>query len=143
MPTDIREDDRLFVPAGQGRVAFVDVRDLGEVAAHVFADPAPHRGRGYLLTGPVAVTFDEVASELSRVLDRPIEYVPAGVVSYARHLRGRGLPLPAVVVQTILHVGLRRGDAEAVDPTLADLLGRPPRSIVDYIVDHAELWRAP
>lgn len=140
---DIRDDDRLFVPAGQGRVAFVDVRDLGEVAARVFADPAPHRGRGYVLTGPVAVTFDEVADELSRVLERSIDYVPAGVLPYARHLRARGLPLPAVVVQTILHVGLRRGDAEAVDSTLADLLGRPPRTIVDYVADHAELWRTP
>lgn len=139
---DIRDDDRLFVPAGQGRVAFVDVRDLGEVAARVFADPARHRGRGYLLTGPVAVTFDEVARELSRALQRPIAYVPAGVLAYARHLRTRGLPLPAVAVQTILHVGLRRGDAEGVDPTLEDLLGHPPRTIVDYIADHLGLWGA-
>jgi hypothetical protein len=46
-------------------------------------------------------------------------------------------------VQTVLHVGLRRGGAEEVDPTLAVLLGRPPRDLITYITDHAQLWRTP
>ena len=63
---DIVEDDRIYLPAGNGRVAFIDTRDIGDVAGAVFADPAPHRGKGYTLTGPRAVTFDEVASDPQR-----------------------------------------------------------------------------
>ena len=37
---DIREEPRLHVPAGRGRVAFVDLRDPGEVAAMALIDPA-------------------------------------------------------------------------------------------------------
>ncbi|MDC0668725.1 NmrA family NAD(P)-binding protein [Nannocystis radixulma] len=133
---DLRERDELFVPAGRGRVAWIDTRDLGELAADVLLTPAEHRGRGYTLTGREACGFAEVAELLSRALGRPIHYTPASALGYARRLRARGLPLGQVLVLTILHLGLRRGHAEAVD-----LLGRPPRTIADYIADHAALWR--
>lgn len=141
--TDIHEQDRIHVPAGDGRVAFVDTRDLGEVAAMVLVDPAPHAGRGYTLTGPRAVTFAEVADLLTEALGRRIDYEPASVLGYLRHLRAQGLPITQALVQTVLHTGLRRGDAEQVDPTLAGLLGRDPRDIADYVDDHVALWRRP
>ena len=90
---DIRDDDRLFVPAAQGRVAFIDAVDIGEVAATVLADPMAHAGRGYTLTCPQAVTFEEVAQMLTDALGRSIAYTPASALGYMRHLKDRGLPI--------------------------------------------------
>lgn len=137
---DIRDDDRVFVPAGDGRVAFVDVTDLGEIAALIFDDPAPHRSQGYTLSGPEALTFVQVAALLSEVLGRPIIYEPASALGYARHLHGRGLPLAQVAVQTVLHLGLRKGDAGTVEPTVERLLGRSARSLEAFIRDHGDIW---
>lgn len=138
---DIAEDDRLHVPAGPGRVAFIDARDIGEVAARVLADPSGHERRGYHLTGPEALTYEEVAALLTDLLGRPVRYEPASVLGYLRHLAQQGRPVPLVVVQTILHVGLRRGDAEEVTDTLPRLLGRPARTLHDYVRDHLEVWQ--
>lgn len=137
---DIRQDHRLFLPAAHGRVAFVDVRDVGDLVARAMLDTSL-RNRAFTLTGPESVTFDEVAVMLSEVLGRPIRYEPASVAGYARHLHGRRMPWGQVGVQTLLHVGLRFGQAEQVDPTLANLLGRPTRTVRQYIEDHAPLWR--
>lgn len=137
---DVCEDQRLYVPAGAGRVAFVDCRDLGEVAAQSFVDPAL-KNRAVTLTGPETFSFQDVARVLSETLGRPIRYEPASVPGYFRHLRRRGMPFGQCAVLVILHVGLRRGDADQVDPTLGELLGRRPRSLVDYVRDHAHLWR--
>lgn len=141
---DIVEDGRLYVPAAQGRVAFVDVRDIAAVAAEVFTDPAEFDGAALTLTGPAAVRFDAVAGALRAALGRPVRYVPASVPGYAWHLRvRRGLPWGQIAVQTVLHLGLRRGAAERVDPTLGRLLGRlgrSPRGIEDYVRDHVPLW---
>ncbi|MEU4366758.1 SDR family oxidoreductase [Micromonospora chersina] len=138
---DIREDDRIYLPAGRGRVAFVDTRDLGDVAATVFADPVAHGGAAYTLTGPQAFDFDEVAALLTEVLGRPVRYQAAGVAGYLRHLRRRRTPLTQALVQAVLHTGLRRGQAERVDPTLPRLLGRPPRTLRQYVQDHRERWQ--
>ncbi len=140
---DIVEDDRVFVPARDGRVAFIDPRDIGAVAAAVFVAPGDHVGQAYTLTGPEAVTFDQVAATLTAELGRPIRYEPASVLGYAQHLHGQGLPVAQVLVQTVLHTGLRKGDAETVDPTLSTLLGRPGRSLATYVHDHAARWAPP
>jgi uncharacterized protein YbjT (DUF2867 family) len=138
---DIVEDDRLFVPAGDGLVTFVDVRDVAEVAVNALLDPASHHGRTYTLTGPEPVAFRQAADMLTAALGRPIRYEPARILAYAGHLkRRRGLPMVQVAVLTLLHVGLRFGQAEAIDPTLARLLGHHPRTLVQYIQDHRSLW---
>ena len=136
---DIVEDDRVFIPAGEGRVAFIDARDIGEVAALALTEDG-HRGQAYHLTGPEAMTIDEVAAVLSDVLGRTIRYEPASALGYFRHLRGQGLVVVQAVVQTILHVGLRKGDAEPVTDTVERLLGRPARTVREYLTDYAATW---
>ncbi len=137
---DIMENDRLYVPAGQGRAAFVDVRDVAEVAADALLDPASHAGKAYTLTGPVAVSFAEAASILSEVLARTIRYEPASIAGYAFHLHRRGLSAAQIAVQTVLHVGLRFGQAQAIDETLSTLLQRPGRTLHEYVTDHVATW---
>jgi uncharacterized protein YbjT (DUF2867 family) len=140
---DIVEDDRLFVPAGDGLVTFVDVRDVAEVAVNALLGPATHHGRTYTLTGPDPVTFHQAAELLTAALGRPIRYEPAGMLAYAGHLKRRGMPMGQVVVLTLLHVGLRFGQAATVDPTLARLLDHQPRTLDQYIHDHQVLWARP
>ncbi|MDP1821898.1 MAG: NmrA family NAD(P)-binding protein [Archangium sp.] len=140
--SDIIEDDRVYVPAGDGEVAFVDVRDLGLVAARVFQDPAPHRRQGYRLTGPRCFTFQQAAAVLTEVTGRPIRYVPASMAGYAWHLVARRrLALMQAVIQTYLHVGLRHGDAALVDPLLEQLLGKPSRDLAHFLHDSPQAWK--
>ncbi|HEY3437654.1 MAG TPA: NmrA family NAD(P)-binding protein [Actinotalea sp.] len=137
---DIVSDRRIVLPAGDGRVAFIDTRDIGDVAAVVFADPAGHRGAGYVLTGGRALRFADVAAILSRELGATVTYAPTSALAYLRHEQRAGLPFVQALVQTVLHTGLRRGQAETVDPTLQHLLGRPPRTLEAYVHEHRDLW---
>ncbi len=109
---DIVRCNRIYLPAGHGRAAFVDVRDIGAAATVVLAEPCAHAGKGYALS----------------------------IVGYARHLRRQGMPVPRVLVQTILHTGLRYGQGESLDPALERLLGRPPTSLQQYVHDHRSTW---
>jgi uncharacterized protein YbjT (DUF2867 family) len=138
---DIREDDRIVLPAGNGRVAFLDARDVGEVAALALTAPAAHAHRSYRLTGPAASSFAEAAELLTAALGRRIRYQPASLPGYALHLRRRGLPWGQAVGQAVSAAALRYGEGAAVDPTLPRLLGRPARTLADYVRAHAALWR--
>lgn len=137
---DIVLDKRIFVPAGAGRAAFVDVRDVAQVAVDALIAPESHKGQAYTLTGPEALSFADAAGILSNEISRTILYQPASIPSYFFHLRRRGLPFGQVLVQTILHVGLRFGQAETVDRTLERLLGHRPRTLQEYVRDHRGLW---
>jgi uncharacterized protein YbjT (DUF2867 family) len=136
---DLQRDDRLYVPAGGGRVAWVDTRDLGEAAARAFVDPAA-RQAAWTLTGPESATFAQVARVLSEELGREIRYEPASLLGYLWHLRRRrGLAWGEALVHGLLHVSLRFEGQAAVDPTLERVLGRRPRTVRDTIRDHREL----
>ncbi len=137
---DIVDDGRIYVPAGQSEVNWIDVRDVAEVAALVLLSPAAHRGQNYTLAGPGPVPWSDVTAALTRVLGRPVRYEAASVLGYMRHLSRQGLPRGAILVQAVLHVLLRFGQGTTVDPTLERLLGRPGRSILEYVEDHAELF---
>lgn len=138
---DIVEDGRIYVPAGRGRAAFVDVRDVAAVAASALVDPEAHRAKAYTLTGPAPVSFAEAAATLSDALGRTIRYERASLAGYALHLHRRGMAAPQIAVQTLLHVGIRFGRAEAVEPTLGALLGRPSRTLRDYVFDRLATWQ--
>lgn len=66
-------------------------------------------------------------------------YVPAGRKP-VNWVDVRDIAEVAALVQTILHFLLRFGQGGTVDPTLERLLGRPGRSVQQYIADHAALW---
>ncbi len=136
---DIVDDNRLYVPAKQGRVAFLDVLDIADVAVTVFVDRDRHLQMAYTLTGPEAHTFADVAALLTAVLGRPITYEPASVPGYIWHLwRKQQLPIVQAIVQTVLHTGLARGDAEAVLDTVRQLTGNPSRSFRAYLERRAQ-----
>jgi uncharacterized protein YbjT (DUF2867 family) len=136
---DIRRRSEIYVPAKRGKVAFVDVRDVAELAARSFVEPV-FKNRALTLTGPNALTFDQVARILSRELGRDIRYRPASIPGYLLHLRRQGAGWSKALIQTVLHLGIRFGNAEKVDPTLEQWLGRKPRTLSQYVHDHLHLW---
>ena len=63
--SDVRDRDAIMVPAGAGATAFVDAEDVGAVAAAALLAPAAHRNTAWTVTGPRALTYDEVAQILT------------------------------------------------------------------------------
>lgn len=137
---DIRQDNRIYLPSAMGLVNFVDTRDIAEVAVQALANPEKHSMGEYTLVGQEAVSFDDVAACLSKVLGRPIRYEAASILGYGWHLRKKKMPLVQVLVQTVLHTGIRKGQAHIEDDTIVQLLDRPARTIEAYIHDHQQLW---
>jgi uncharacterized protein YbjT (DUF2867 family) len=133
---DIVERDQIFVPAGDGATSFVDARDVGELAAVVLTEDG-HANRAYDLTGPAALTYEEVAAVFSDALDRPITYADPSILTFVRRMRSRGEPLPFVALMVGIYTNARLGFADRVTDDVARLLGRPPRDVGTFAADYA------
>ncbi|MDZ7630259.1 MAG: NmrA family NAD(P)-binding protein [Gemmatimonadaceae bacterium] len=140
---DIREHDEILVPAGDGRTAFVDARDVGAAAAHVLLDraDAPSARRAYDLTGRDALSYDEVAAILSQVCGRTIRYRHPSLLRFYRAMRGRGHPRGFIMVMMALYSTARMGLAAQLSNDLEELLGRPPISLRQFAQDMVEAFR--
>jgi uncharacterized protein YbjT (DUF2867 family) len=64
----------LAVPSGGGSEAFVDAADIAAVAAETLLNPGAHAGALYALTGPQAITFQDVAVTITAVSGQPVVY---------------------------------------------------------------------
>jgi uncharacterized protein YbjT (DUF2867 family) len=135
----VRAGGPLVAPAGQGRVAMIDPRDVAAVAAAVLVGDG-HEGRTYELTGPEAVSYADVARELSAAIGAPVEYVDAPEEAARQGLEASGMP--GWLVEHLVGVfGLiRSGAFERTTDAVRELTGREPRTIADFARDHAALY---
>lgn len=139
---DIRDRDDIFVPAGKGKTAFVDVRDLAAVAVKALTEPG-HENRAYPLTGSEALDYYQVAEIMTEVLGRKIVYSNPSPIAFAWAMQRRGEPLGYIAVISGIYLTTRLGMAAAVLPDLAQLLGRPPITMRQFVQDFAHVWAPP
>ena len=138
--SEITERGELFVPAGDGETSFVDARDVAAVGVETVVDPI-HRNRAYDLTGPDGLTYHDAAAIFSDVLGRDIEYADPGLVEFVVTATSRGVSLPFALVQAIVYTTARFGLAGRVTDDVERVLGRPPRSLAEFVGDHTAEFR--
>lgn len=137
---DLVEADDIFVPAGGGRTAFIDARDIGAVAAGVLTEPG-HENKAYNLTGSEALSYGEVAAIMAEELGRPITYSDPSPLAFARRFRRRGYPGGMVNVMLGIYLTTRLGMAAGISPDVERLLGRPPITMRQYVRDYAATFQ--
>src|SRR3954471_24792843 len=70
----VRDRGRIELPFGRGKTSPVAAADVARVVAAVLADPGPHLGQTYELTGPRSQDIHGVAREFSAALGREVAY---------------------------------------------------------------------
>ncbi|MBI1299178.1 NAD(P)H-binding protein [bacterium] len=137
---EIRNEDAIFVPAGMGKTAFIDVRDIAAVAVKALTEA----GRGvksYELTGNVAYDYAEVAAMMTEVLGRPIRYADPSLPRFAWRMWRNGQPLAYTAVVSAIYTTTRFGAASTITTDTGDVLERKPISLHQFIDESAAIWQ--
>ena len=130
----------VFVPAGEGKVSFIDARDIASVAATVLTEDG-HRGQGYALTGPAALSFGEAAAIISKASGKDVKYVSVTESDARGALTKAGLQPPQVEFMLGLFSVIRQGWSAPVTSAVKDVTGRDPISLERFAKDYADDWR--
>lgn len=130
----VRAGGTIFGTAADARIPMVDPEDVAAAAKAALTEPG-HEGHVYSLTGPEAVTFSEVAAELSDVLGRPIAYVDLPEEAAMEGLKAAGLP-DWVVSNLITLFQIFREDEPRISDDVRKLTGREPRRLGDFLRNH-------
>jgi uncharacterized protein YbjT (DUF2867 family) len=120
----------------RARVSFIDARDVGAVSAVALTtDETPEPVLE--LTGPEALTWPEVAEKMTEVLGRPITHVATPTDALAQGMRAMGRPEWQVQHAIEVAVLLAEPKAAEVTDTVEQIIGRPPRTLADFLNDNA------
>jgi uncharacterized protein YbjT (DUF2867 family) len=104
----------------------------------VLANPAPHIGKVYDLTGVQSLTMAQYAQEFSRVLGRTIQYVnvPPPQIWEVRLREAR---LPDHLIAHLITMGElhRENRYDRMTDSFQQLVGRAPISAAEFVRHHA------
>jgi len=139
-PTIAREG-RIRSASGDGKIPFIDARDIAAVAAAALTAPG-HEGKKYVLTGPEALGYGDVARIIGKAVGRPVEYVAESPEEARERLVRAGAPLWAIDSMLALSAYQRAGGPTAeISKTVEEILGRPPRTFARFVQDYASVFR--
>lgn len=132
---------QIALPAGEGKSSFIDVRDIAESAAAALTSDR-FDNRAFNLTGPQALGYAEAANLLSAVIGKPVTYQSIDDEAFVTMLTGAGVPIDYATFLAAIFYPVRQGWTAAVTQDVAELTGKPPRSVEAYARDHADSLRA-
>jgi len=137
---DIKQRNEIFLPAGKGKTAFVDTRDIGAVIARTLSDDS-HIGKAYTLTGSDSLDYYQVADVLSKELNRAITYRNPTVQQYADRLKTNKADEGFIKVQKMLYFVVRHNFSAGTTDDIYNLLGRKPITFNEFAHDYAKNWQ--
>lgn len=132
VPAMLGDDGAIRGPAGTGRAAIVAREDVARAAAAVLRAPEEHLGATYELTGPEALTFDEIAAVLTAA-GRPAVFVDE-TLEEARASRQRwNAPDWQLDAWISTYTAVAAGEMQHVSPDVERLTGRAPLSLAQFL----------
>ena len=140
MPT-IKSDGAFYLPVKDSKEAVIDVRDIAAVAVKALTIIG-HENKAYELTGPEALTHEQIAQKLSAAAGRSIKYVDISPAAYKQAAVGAGVPEAYVDALLNLYEFYLTGGAARVTTDVERVLGRKPRTFDEFARDHAQAFKA-
>ena len=133
MPGLVGDDGVIRGPGGDGRVAVVGQDDIADAAAAVLAEPAAHAGRTYTLTGPTALSFNEIASIVGESEGRDVTYVGETLEEARASRAPYGAPDWEVAGWISTYTAVAAGEHAEVTGDVESLTGHPATSLREVL----------
>lgn len=136
----IKAQATFYAPFGGAKVSYVDARDVAAVAYHALTEDG-HEGKAYELTGPQALSYHDVARELSAALAREVKYVEVPIEAARAAMVGAGMREWTADALVELFNFYKDGRADQVRDTVREVTGRDPITFAQFAKDFAQAFQ--
>jgi NAD(P)H dehydrogenase (quinone) len=128
---------QLFTATGGGGRSYVTREDCARAAVGaLLSDFEGHRILE--VTGPAAVTQDEIAAIASEIAGRPVKHVPLSSEDLKKGMIEAGTPEMYADVMLEFDTATAQGYLAVVTPAMKDLTGREATSVREYLSANRE-----
>ncbi|MBR0866077.1 uncharacterized protein YbjT (DUF2867 family) [Bradyrhizobium diazoefficiens] len=135
------KEGAIYSPSGDGKIPYVDPRDVAAVAFVPLTQPG-HLGKTYVVTGSEAISYRQASEIIGAAIGKKLRFVDE-TPEQARARRVRE-GVPPAVIESILAIGAYQragGKTVTITNTIAELTGRPPRTLAEYVQENASVFR--
>jgi uncharacterized protein YbjT (DUF2867 family) len=139
----IKTQNAIYLPAGDGKVSFVDVRDIAAVAIEILlaknngSKSKQHEYKKYDITGHEAISYSQAAEILSNALGRRISYVNVIEEDARKAMKKIGMDDWFVDAMIDLYSVIKSGYASQTSAVVQQITGLKPISFEQFVRDYA------
>jgi uncharacterized protein YbjT (DUF2867 family) len=133
----VRESDQIRLPFGEGKTSPVAAEDVARAIAALLANPQPHIGKIFHLTGPQSENMHFFAQEYSKALGRAISYQDIPVEPWRDDLLNRRWPVHVVTHLAALADLHRAGRFDRTSDDVRTLTGQEPLTVQEFVRKNA------
>ncbi len=141
MGKTIQAEGVFYSASGEAKISHVDVRDVAAVAVTALTEPNSE-GKVYTLSGPEALTYGELANELSKVLGRLIRHISLSPLDLKNGMLTEGMSEEIADRMLDLERYYREGQASLITGDIKQVTGRDPTPFAQYVRDYAALLQS-
>jgi uncharacterized protein YbjT (DUF2867 family) len=138
---NIIKDGVVYSAAGEGKIPFIDTRDIAAVAV-VTLTQAGHAGKKYVITGSEAISYRQVTEIIGAAICKQLRYIDESFDVARVRLMQAGQP-SWLIDSTLALAAYQRagGPTETITSVVADLTGKPPRTFAEFAHDYVASFR--
>jgi len=130
---DIQEKKQIILPAGKAKFNWIDIENIGEVAAIVLENFENYRNQAIELTGYENLNFGEVAGLMSAITAQKFEYRNTNLFHFYSLKRRQRMVSGMIVVMILLHFLPRFQKEPVISDFFEKSTGKKPTSLKAFI----------
>jgi uncharacterized protein YbjT (DUF2867 family) len=137
----IKNQNAFYLPAGDGKVSFVDVRDIAAVATEILLTKSSgsqqQKNKAYDITGHDALSYSQAAEILSGGIGKKISYIDIGEEDARKGMKKMGMEDWLIDAIMEFYYIIRTGHASRTTNAIEQITGRKPVSFEQFVRDYA------
>jgi len=124
---------KIVLPAANAPFNWVDVANIGEVAASVLLDFETYTHQALEITGSENLSFPEVVSLINAITHMGLSYESPSLLRFFLYKKRQGVTTPMILVMIMLHFLPRFRKPPHISDTYHRITGKNPTLLSEYI----------
>ncbi len=130
---DIRRSQQIMLPAGKAKFNWVDVENIGEVAAILLHKFDEYKNSAYEITGYENEDFHTATRIIAQTANLPVTFKNVNTLRFYRIKRRTGMARGMILVMIMLHFLPRFQAAPRISKFYEQLTGKKPTTLKAFV----------
>jgi uncharacterized protein YbjT (DUF2867 family) len=138
----IKKQNKFYLPWGSGKISSVDTRDIASIAAKILiSDSKNYKNKIYSITGPEALSCNDIAKIFSKVLGFDVGYVNVSEEEAFNEMKKMGLS--DILIEYILELSsiIKQDSASYISSSVEEVTGKKPITFKTFVNDYKDVFK--
>jgi uncharacterized protein YbjT (DUF2867 family) len=130
----------IYQSAGEGKISWVDVRDIAAVNVEVLLNPKKFTNKELIITGQESLNYQETINQLNEITEKETKYVAITKEFATQTLIGMNFPQFFIDLIISLNESINLGHFTETNDTIEKVTGKKPITFKQFVTDYKNTW---